>query len=63
MFREIRSTERITDRERRENEERNRRLMEIFDKRVTDQTEEDRKFLEEVYGTNDDFDPDARVII
>lgn len=63
MFREIRTSERITDRERRENEERNRRLMEIFDKRITDQTEEDRKFLEEDCGINDDFDPDARVII
>lgn len=61
MFREIRTSEKITDRF--EEQNRNRRLMEIFDKRITDLTEEDRKFLEKDCKNNDNFDPDARIIV
>lgn len=60
MFREIRTSERITD----QDERKNRRLMEILDKRISDETiEELNNFWNEEFGKEaSTFDPDKRIM-
>lgn len=56
MFREIRTSERITDQD-----ERNRKeLIAIFDKRISDET---IKELKEFRKAAETFDPDKRIVV
>ena len=63
MFREIRTSERITDQDERRKDE----LMRILDKRIgTKEFEDDMRFLEEEFGrvaSEATFDPDRRIVV
>lgn len=63
MFREIRTSERISELDQQIAREEQRRLNEIFDKRIGTETEEDREFLKkyEERHKKDEFDPDERI--
>ena len=56
MFREIRTSERITEQDARRNE----RLMQILDKRISDETIEELNNLEKEAEAA--FDPDKRIV-
>lgn len=63
MFREIRTSERITD----QDERRNRMLMDIFDKRIgSKEFEKDMEFWKQEFGREAEeaaFDPDKRIVV
>lgn len=60
MFREIRTSERITDQE----ERKRRELMAIFDKRISDETikELNEFWAKEFEKEAETFDPDKRIM-
>ena len=60
MFREIRTSERITDRD--EEVRRNERLMDILDKRLTKETVEELKNFKKNEAEST-FDPDRRIVV
>lgn len=66
MFREIRTSERITERDK-EEARKNRRLMEILDKRISDETTKElNNFWEEEFkrvAEEATFDPDKRIVM